>query len=460
MKQNYKTKTLIAKISTLFLLFFLMLGINQALVAEEFDISIDTELQTITFNWSEPVGTFSGSFFIDDQPFNTDGGFFLIRLFDKNDNLLVFSDIFDEFSVGAINYHASDVSKRLFADFTGAQFDGIWGTTALSDNPDYGNSLRGTDFNGSLFYGVMFENPGMGFGGLVLPGAGEETMPYQFKANECTHGDFRIEVSFYQPFRPGADVGQPTAEYHATDAFGNLEALATAEIELNITATAVRNLDREDLCHPSISEVIGDLNTDSRDLINIPSGTYDETVTDYKGLGFILGDQTGDYEFWLSGFNQGTVNITGDLNLSVEPSKEPPPQEDLVRSILVIQLFNDEQSDKWIVEGDVNFNEETVLYIIIEDDANINPGDKFTIMEYYGERFGKFEYIIAFSSAFMPRIGLEDFRVTSNLIQTFGNDSLFFVIDYGTNPDKSGGAITLTAVQKAFEMIINPQQID
>lgn len=203
MKQNYKPHNLIAKISSLFLLFFLMLGMNQALVADNFEISIDAEAQNITFSWPEAVGTLSGSFSIGEQPFNTDGGFFLIQLFDNDDNLLVFADYFNEFSIGATNYHAS-----------------------------------------------------------------------------------------------------------------------------------------------------------------------------------------------------------------------------------------------------------------IEDDDSINPGDTFTIMEYLGERFGKFEYIIALSSAFMPRIGLEDFRVTSNLIQTFGNDSLFFVIDYDANPDKSGGAITLTALQKAFEMIINPNDVD
>ncbi|MBN2776782.1 MAG: choice-of-anchor J domain-containing protein [Bacteroidales bacterium] len=159
-----------------------------------------------TLTWNAPIGTYDAGIIINGAPFNTDGGFFLLQLRDESDNLVVFSDVFDEFSIGLMEYH-SGTSLRNLADFTATQQSGIWGTASVSDNAAAGGSLRGTTLDGSLFYGVMVDGT-VGTVGAVLPATGSNTETISYTASASATGTYTLYIDFYAPFRPG-DVATP-----------------------------------------------------------------------------------------------------------------------------------------------------------------------------------------------------------------------------------------------------------
>jgi hypothetical protein len=191
--------------------------------------SVEFELvgTTIDFSWNEQLGTFDPEIIINLAPYNTDGVFVMLRLYDSEDNLLIFADVFDEFSIGNLHYH-SGTSNRIYADFTGAQSSGIWGTRIIDDNPTAGGSLRETVLNGALFYGVMVDGT-VGTVGIVTPTAsGSDNMEIAYALKDGVYGEFTIIVEVYQPFRPGA-VG--SAGFYTLAELQNLEPLAGFEFD-------------------------------------------------------------------------------------------------------------------------------------------------------------------------------------------------------------------------------------
>ncbi len=86
--------------------------------------------------------------------YTTDGAFYTLQLMDDEDKLVTFASVFEEFTLqteGSINIHKYHSGLRNQADFTGKTFEGHNGTAFLSDN---GGTLRNTDLNGTLFYGI------------------------------------------------------------------------------------------------------------------------------------------------------------------------------------------------------------------------------------------------------------------------------------------------------------------
>lgn len=190
-------------------------------------VELEFDGTTIDFSWNEQIGTFDAGIIINLAPYNTDGVFVMLKLYDDEDNLLIFSDVFEEFSIGNLHYH-SGTSDRIFADFTGAQSEGIWGTRVLSDNPTAGGSLRGTALNGALFYGVMIDAT-VGTVGIVTPSAsGSDDMTVAYLLKDGVYGEFTMIVEVFQPFRPGA-VG--SAGFYTLAELEGLEPLAGFEYE-------------------------------------------------------------------------------------------------------------------------------------------------------------------------------------------------------------------------------------
>ncbi len=189
------------------------------------ELSFDEDNLMIDFSWHDYIGTFDPGIMINGAPYNTDGAFVMLKLYDDNTNdLLIFADVFDQFSIGSLYYH-SGTSNRIMADFTGGQYNGNWGTKILSDNPAYGNSLRGTDLNGAIFYGIMIY--GGESVGIVSPSQeGTMQLPVNYVIKDGVYGDFRLEVAVYLPVRPGP-VG--SAGYHTYNDLISLEEIAYFE---------------------------------------------------------------------------------------------------------------------------------------------------------------------------------------------------------------------------------------
>ncbi|MEJ5268488.1 MAG: T9SS type A sorting domain-containing protein [Bacteroidales bacterium] len=189
------------------------------------ELSFNEDNMMIDFSWHDYIGTYDPGIIINEAPYNTDGAFVMLKLYDNNTNdILIFADVFEEFSIGGLNYH-SGTSNRIMADFTGAQYNGNWGTKILSDNPTYGNSLRGTDLNGAIFYGIMIS--GGESVGIVSPTQeGNMQLPIGYVIKEGVYGDFRLEVDVYLPVRPGP-VG--SAGYHTYNELISLEKIAYFE---------------------------------------------------------------------------------------------------------------------------------------------------------------------------------------------------------------------------------------
>lgn len=189
------------------------------------ELSFDEDNLMIDFSWHDYIGTLDPGIIINGAPYNTDGAFVMLKLYDDNTNdLLIFADVFDQFSIGNLHYH-SGTSDRIMADFTGAQYNGNWGTKILSDNPAYGNSLRGTAINGAIFYGIMIS--GGESVGIVSPTQeGNMQLPVNYVIKNGVYGDFRLEVAVYLPVRPGP-VG--SAGYYTYNDLISLEEIAFFE---------------------------------------------------------------------------------------------------------------------------------------------------------------------------------------------------------------------------------------
>jgi hypothetical protein len=197
-------------------------------------IELDLTGDDITITWNAPVGTFDPGIIINGAPYNTDGGFFLVQLYDESDNLVTFADVFEEFAIAGTNY-SSGPSNRLLADFTATQQSGIWGTAAVSDNAAAGGSLRGTTLDGSLFYGVMVDGT-VGTVGAVLPGTGDETATMAYTIADDVYGTYTLEANYYVPFRPGA-VG--SAGYYTVAELEGLESLGSISREIDLGCAPV-----------------------------------------------------------------------------------------------------------------------------------------------------------------------------------------------------------------------------
>lgn len=177
---------------------------------------------TIDFSWNETIGTLDPTIIINMQPYNTDGAFVMLKLYNDSEELQIFADVFEEFSIGGLEYH-SGTSNRIYADFTGAQSAGIWGTHAIDDNAAAGGSLRGTELNGALFYGVMVDGT-VGTVGIVTPTAtGSDQLEVAYTQKAGVSGSYHIVVEAYEPWRPGA-VG--SAGYYTLAELQALEPIA------------------------------------------------------------------------------------------------------------------------------------------------------------------------------------------------------------------------------------------
>ena len=177
----------------------------------------------MNFSWNEQIGTFDAGMLISGQPYNTDGAFVMLKCYNDADELQIFGDIFEEFSIGSINYHAM-TSMRISADFLGEQYSGNWGTHVIDDNAPNGGSLRGTSLNGAIFYGVMVDGTA-GTVGIVAPtptGTDSQDVSYTQKAG--VSGEFYIVMEAYEPWRPGIAT---STEYHSLAELEDLEPLAT-----------------------------------------------------------------------------------------------------------------------------------------------------------------------------------------------------------------------------------------
>jgi parallel beta-helix repeat protein len=259
---------------TMFTLALLMLGLMNA-----HSQTLTVNDNEFTFEWTDEYGTFASAVQINGEYYATDGGFFLLKIYDEFDNLLIFGDVFEELSVGNLHYHASGTSKRLYADFTGAQYDGIWGTKALCDNPDFGNTLRGTDLNGALFYGVMIDNT-LGPVGYYFPANtndpfGEISLSFGYKFLPSELNYYKVVVEFHHPFRPeeAKDAG-----FYTYNEFEGLVALADTELEVNLN---VYNSTQE-LYYATIQEAIDEAN--ANDMIVVAAGTYEGTILIDKAI--------------------------------------------------------------------------------------------------------------------------------------------------------------------------------
>ena len=197
-------------------------------------LSMDEEEKEITLNVGANIGSSSGAVQIGAGYYNTDGAFFLIKLYDSEDNLLIFDDIFDEFSVGAMTYDDREhTSYRNLADFKGVpQSDNgttIYGTKVFEGSAEAG-TLRDTALNGALFYAVMFDENNLGFVGHIFTEGTEITLPFDYKEKDSALGNYRMDLEFYAPYRPG-EVGSG-AGYHTFEELNNLEILASTSLEL------------------------------------------------------------------------------------------------------------------------------------------------------------------------------------------------------------------------------------
>lgn len=213
-------------------------------------VELEMVENTMNFSWNEQIGTFDAGIIINLQPYNTDGAFVMLKCYNDADELQIFGDIFEEFSIGDLDYHAM-TSMRISADFLGEQYSGNWGTHAISDNAASGGSLRGTALNGAIFYGVMVDGTA-GTVGIVAPtptDTDSQDVSYVQKAD--VSGDFYIVMEAYQPWRPGAVV---STDYYTLAELGALEPLATYTHEFTL----------EDLVQVAIDDAIAntDVSTD------------------------------------------------------------------------------------------------------------------------------------------------------------------------------------------------------
>ena len=198
-------------------------------------LKINEAEKEVTLKVHENIGTISGAVTIGPGTYNTDGGFILIKVFDSEDNLKIFNDVFEEFSVGALTYDGREfTSLRNLADFKGVkQWDEendvwIYGTKVFESSGDDG-TLRNTDLNGALFYAVMHHNDLGSVGHIFTPGT-DITLPFDYKKKEGVVGDYRVEIEFYAPYRPG-EAGSE-AGYHTVQEFEGLEKRASDSLVL------------------------------------------------------------------------------------------------------------------------------------------------------------------------------------------------------------------------------------
>ena len=262
---------------------------------------VDNEI-TLTLN--DEVGTFDGHVIINGARYNTDGGYMLIRLYDDEDNQLIFADVFEEFSIDNLHYH-SGTSNRIFADFTGQQQSGIWGTQVLTGNEANGNSLRGTDLNGAIFYGVMVDGT-LGTVAGISPFAVTETVELNYLQKDNIFGEYKLVADFIVPFRPG-DAGA-TAGFYTYAEFANLEPFATIEKTIKFDGYTI-SFDVKDADNQIIPDAIITF-----DGVEYPAGTY--TFEDLL---------PGDYDYSIYKYSyvveSGTIHLTADYTENVHLPK-------------------------------------------------------------------------------------------------------------------------------------------
>jgi hypothetical protein len=344
---------------------------------------VDFDGKQVEFTWNQAFGTLTGAVNVNNAPYNTDGGFFLLKLYDAEDNLLKFDEVFEELSISSQTYHDGS-SKRLLADFTGAQHEGIWGTRVLSDNADNGYTLRDTDLNGALLYGIMFDQEGnlwappkdpqpvgnvsLTWVAYVFPhGFGKDdlatiTLPVTYKRNEGAGGGYRLVIEFHEEFR-GETVGTPTATYDNFEAFQSRVAVASQTYMLN-----VYNED-QNVYYENIMDALAADEPDAGDIISIPSGTYSGTVTDNVGVTFS------------PGASPGCVTISGNFTVTPTTTFDMDIWGETVCT----------QYDQIEVTGDLDITDADLNIIL--DGYIPTLGDQFTIFIYGGTLSGTFDNI-------------------------------------------------------------------
>jgi hypothetical protein len=195
------------------------------------EITYNELTSTIDYSWNQQIGTFDPGIFINGAPYNTDGGFILLKLYnDETGDLVPFGDMFDIFTIGGMNYHAG-TSNRISADFWAEQYNGNWGTRVVSDNASYGGSLRNTALNGALFYGVMIDGT-LGTVGFVAPTAsGSDSQTFNYEFTDGVYGDYTLYIEFHVPWRPG---GASSSDFYTFSEFESLNSYSTTVINFHL----------------------------------------------------------------------------------------------------------------------------------------------------------------------------------------------------------------------------------
>lgn len=160
----------------------------------------EAKIDSFTFTATEDIGSGVTEVVWGAFSYTKDGAFYMLQL-EKDGVLIPFADVFEEFKLqtdatGSVNqengnWHDYKVGLRNTADFTTDRSNHN-GTSFLSTG-----SLGGTEFDGTLFYGIHSDILGVNF---VSGDVRTVNFDVVIKSNVAA-GDYKLTIAIYEPVR-------------------------------------------------------------------------------------------------------------------------------------------------------------------------------------------------------------------------------------------------------------------